>query len=181
MFSRAVRRKREESIQRLYGAIVAQSREPAFYRSLGVPDTLEGRFDLLVLHLHLVYRRLAAVERLRDVGQGLFDHFVGDMDASLREIGVGDLAIPKRMRALGEAFYGRAAAYDAALGDADNARLAVALLRNVYSGDDQAAAVSERLAAYMRSAAAALSAQDADAIAAGEVQFPDPEGRDDER
>lgn len=181
MFSRAERRKREESIQRLYGAIVAQSRMPAFYRALDVPDTLEGRFDLLILHLHLIYRRLGAEERFRAVGQAVFDCFVGDMDASLREVGIGDLAIPKRMRGLGEAFYGRAAAYDAALADADNARLAAALLRNVYSGDSNAGPASERLAAYMRSAVAALSAQDTVAIAAGEVAFPEPKGRHDER
>lgn len=180
MFLSARRRKREQIIDRLYGAVVAQARAPEFYRSLAVPDTVEGRFDLLVLHVHLLYRRLAGEdEAVRAAGQDLFDRFIEDMDGSLREMGVGDLAVPKRMRGIGEAFYGRAAVYDSALAAADDTALAAALLKNVYAGDANAADAAARLAAYVRAAAAALAAQDAAAIAGGQVGFPPPPaGRD---
>ena len=104
------------NIQGLYGAIVAQARLPIFYLRYGVSDSVEGRFELIVLHLVLVLRRLAgAGERGADLGQKLFDAFCRDLDGNLREMGVGDLAVPKRMRAFGEAYYGRQAAYLAAL------------------------------------------------------------------
>jgi cytochrome b pre-mRNA-processing protein 3 len=173
MFLSTKRRKHEETIDRLYGAIVAQARDPFFYGTLGVPDTMEGRFDMLVLHVHLLFRRLAGErEAVRAIGQGVFDCFVGDMDASLREIGIGDLSVPKRMRAMGEAFYGRAAVYDEALAQADNTPLVSALRRNVYAG--QAAAGVARLAHYVRNAIGALAAQSADAIAEGRIEFPSP-------
>ncbi len=103
------------TIEAIYGMIVTQAREPLFYRDLGVPDTVNGRFDLLVLHLWMVLRRFRSAEGGADLSQALFDHFCEDMDANLREMGVGDLTVPKRMQAFGEAFYGRAAAYDLAL------------------------------------------------------------------
>ena len=105
------------TIEAIYGMIVTQAREPLFYRDLGVPDTVDGRFDLLVLHLWMVLRRLRAVEGGAVICQALFDRFCEDMDANLREMGVGDLTVPKRMQAFGEAFYGRTAAYDLALAD----------------------------------------------------------------
>jgi len=175
MFLSARRRKHEETIDRLYGAIVAQARDPFFYRTLDVPDTIEGRFDMLVLHVHLLFRRLAAEhESVRRIGQDVFDRFVGDMDASLREIGIGDLAVPKRMRAMGEAFYGRAAVYDEALAQTSDDQLAGALQRNVYAG--QAAAGAARLAHYVRNVVSALAAQHADVIAGGRIEFPRPTG-----
>lgn len=173
MFLSAKRRKHEETIDRLYGAIVAQARNPFFYGALGVPDTIEGRFDMLVLHVHLLFRRLAAEHELvRKVGQDVFDRFVGDMDASLREIGIGDLAVPKRMRAMGEAFYGRAAVYDEALVQVGDEQLAAALQRNVYAGGTAAGA--SRLAHYVRTAVSALAEQSAGAIADGVIEFPNP-------
>lgn len=169
------RRERQATIDRLYGAIVAQARLPEFYSGLHVPDTLEGRFDLLVLHVHLVFRRLVRDEEARAMGQAVFDRFVADMDDSLREMGTGDLAVPKRMRAMGEAFYGRAEAYDLALRDDDDVRLVAALLRNVYAGGESAAADAQRLARYVRQAEVALAGDDASAIARGEISFPAPE------
>src|SRR6476619_3386491 len=103
------------TIEAIYGMIVTQAREPLFYRDLGVPDTVNGRFDLLLLHLWLVLRRLKSVEAGTGLSQTLFDRFCDDMDANLREMGVGDLTVPKRMQAFAEAFYGRAAACDLAL------------------------------------------------------------------
>src|SRR3982750_189726 len=117
------------TIEAIYGMIVTQAREPLFYRELGVPDRVNGRFDLLVLHLWMVLRRLQSVEGGSALSQPLFDRFCADMDANLREMGVGDLTVPKRMQAFGEAFYGRSAAYDVAL-SAGAELLAQALCKN---------------------------------------------------
>src|SRR5271157_774314 len=112
--------------------IVAQARSPTFYADYGVPDSVQGRFDLIVLHLVLVLARLGRDHGRRPgpggrsgpswarslgqtlgqtLGQGLFDAFCRDLDANLREMGVGDLAVPREMRRFGEAFYGRQVAY----------------------------------------------------------------------
>ena len=95
------------TIEAIYGMIVTQAREPLFYRDLGVPDTVNGRFDMLLLHLWLVLRRLRADRRRRRAVAGAVRHFCDDMDDNLREMGVSDLKVPKRMQAFGEAFYGR--------------------------------------------------------------------------
>jgi cytochrome b pre-mRNA-processing protein 3 len=117
-----------DTISALYGMIVAQARSPCFYRDYAVADTVNGRFDLIVLHLALVIARLTPEVGLRGLGQGLFDRFCQDMDHNLREMGVGDLKVPKEMRRMGEAFYGRAQAYQAALSAADEGQ---ALLETV--------------------------------------------------
>jgi len=106
---------RPDTISTLYGTIVAQARMPCFYRDYAVADTVNGRFDLLVLHLELVLYRLTDEPALKEFGQALFDRFCQDMDHNLREMGVGDLSVPKEMRRIGEAFYGRAQAYRTAL------------------------------------------------------------------
>jgi cytochrome b pre-mRNA-processing protein 3 len=136
--------------------IVTQAREPLFYRHLGVPDTVNGRFDLLLLHLWMVLRHLRSRPGGVELSQALFDHFCADMDANLREMAVGDLAVPKRMQAVGEAFYGRSAAYDMAL-SAGNEALPDAIGRNVLDGKDIQNA--ERLATYVQGAIASLDHQ----------------------
>ena len=177
LFSLRHRRERRETIERLYGAIVAQARLPIFYANLAVPDTIEGRFDLIVLHVYLLFRRLANEDKeTRAIGQGIFDRFVEDMDGSLREMGTGDLAVPKRMRAMGEAFYGRATSYDDALRATDDAALTAALLRNVYGGGVAAEDAGLKLAHYVRSAVATLAAQDAAAILRSTPAWPAAEG-----
>ena len=159
------------TIEAIYGMIVAQAREPLFYRALGVPDTVNGRFDMVLLHLWVVLRRLRRIEGGAGLSQALFDHFCGDMDANLRELGVGDLTVPKRMQKFGEAFYGRSAAYDAAL-DAGGEPLAQALCRNVLDGGDIGQA--RQLAAYVNAAIAALAGLDDTAVRNGSWQFPSP-------
>ena len=159
------------TIEAIYGMIVAQAREPLFYRDFGVPDTVDGRFDMLLLHLWLVLRRLQPVEGSASLAQALFDRFCADMDANLREMGVGDLTVPKRMQQFGEAFYGRAAAYDAAL-DAGAEPFAQALGKNVLEGRDIAQA--RRLAAYASAVIAALAEPDDSAIGGGLWRFPSP-------
>jgi cytochrome b pre-mRNA-processing protein 3 len=176
-------RSHKGSIHAFYGAIVAQARSPAFYTSYGVPDTLEGRFELIVLHLVLVLHRLAREEEAGDgggrgqagvVGQRLFDAFCRDLDDNLREMGVGDLAVPKKMRRFGEAFYGRLAAYRAALAAADERELETALGRNIFEiavADARAA----QLARYARATARRLDAEEAAVVLAGSLAFPSPE------
>src|SRR5580692_5741892 len=121
------------SIASLYGTIVAQARAAPFYRICGVPDTVNGRFEMVVLHTVLVLRRLETEPLpVRQIGQALFDRFCRDMDGSLREMGIGDLAVPAKMRKIGEALYGRQAAYGAALAARDPESLVAALERNVF-------------------------------------------------
>ena len=108
MFPLFRRSSRQDTIPTLYGTIVAQARLPSFYREYGVADTVNGRFDLLVVHLALVIDRLAEGPESREAGQALFDHFCRDMDHNLREMGIGDLSVPKEMERIGQAFYGRA-------------------------------------------------------------------------
>ena len=160
------------TIEAIYGMIVAQAREPLFYRDLGVPDTVNGRFDLLVLHLWMVLRRMKSIEGGAGLSQMLFDRFCDDMDGNLREMGVGDLTVPKRMQKFGEAFYGRTAAYDMALTEGPDA-LAQALCKNVLNGENIEKA--RQLAAYAWSVMAALDRQDEAALVSGTFNFPSPE------
>src|SRR6266567_8567741 len=159
------------TIEAIYGMIVTQAREPLFYRDLGVPDTVNGRFDLLVLHLWMVLRRLKTIEGGAELSQALFDGFCDDMDANLREMGVGDLTVPKRMQAFGEAFYGRAAAYDQAL-TAGEEPLAQALCKNILNGAEIEKA--RQLAFYAGSAIAALTGLDDATVQSGAWRFPSP-------
>ena len=186
MILRPFRRSAENrTIASLYGMIVAQARSAAFYADYGVPDTVQGRFDLIVLHLVLLLRRLARNDGParglagRNLGQRLFDTFCRDLDGNLREMGIGDLAVPKHMRRFAEAFYGRQAAYLAALDAADERDFENALARNILQnmGFDRAA----RLAHYARAVVRQLDAEAEDALLRGEVAFPKPEGFADAR
>ncbi len=168
MFSFPFRRTpRDPTIEAVYGMIVAQARSPSFYRDYGVPDTVEGRIDMIMIHLLLVLRRRRdAPANVRPLGQQIFDRFCQDMDDNFREMGVGDLTVPKEMRRVVEAFYGRAAAYEAAL--QDEAALTAVLARNVF-GVAQPPLGARRLAAYMQEAARQLATQDLSGL-----RFPDP-------
>lgn len=168
------RRMRPDTISSLYGMIVAQARLPCFYREYAVADTVNGRFDLLVLHLAAVLDRLGEEPELRDLGQALFDRFCQDMDHNLREMGIGDLAVPKEMQRMGEAFYGRAQAYKAALAASAHDALAEALKRNIYGGEPPSPAAPARLAAYMREAVRVLKTQPAAGFLSGALDLPDP-------
>jgi len=160
------------TIVAIYGMIVAQAREPVFYQALGVPDTVDGRFDMVVLHLWLVLRRARAAEADQGFAQALFDRFCDDMDANLREMGVGDLTVPKRMQKFGEAFYGRTAAYDMAAAEG-RAALAEALARNILNSVAPEPAAG--LAAYVEAAIARLDRVEAAALRAGDFRFPAPQ------
>jgi cytochrome b pre-mRNA-processing protein 3 len=171
------RRSPKPTIAALYGAIVAQARTPRFYQDYAVPDTVEGRFDMVLLHVVLVLRRLRGGNAdQRALAQSLFDTFCRDMDHNLREMGISDQGLPKHMQRVGEAFYGRAQAYEAALGEGEGAKgeLTQALVRNVYAG--VAARPAAALAAYVRRAAELLSTQHSLGARSvdAEVRFPEP-------
>ncbi len=171
---------RRESALALYETIIAQSRDTAFYALNGAPDTPEGRFELLTLHVYLALRRLKGSGADADkLSQALFDVFFRNMDDSLREMGVGDLSVGKKIRKMAEAFYGRVGAYEEGLRpESAISALANALARNVFeksAGDDAPGALA--IAGYMREADQFIAAQPLDDILAGRLNFPPaPEG-----
>jgi cytochrome b pre-mRNA-processing protein 3 len=159
----------------LYGAVVSAARDPYYYAELAVPDTLDGRFDLVGLHSCLVIRRLRLMPPPGPaLAQAVFDAMFSDMDINLRELGVSDLSVGKRVRAMWEAFHGRAVAYETALAAEDLTGLAAALARNVWRGLDPADGVAERLAHITMAQDAHVGQQDAGALAAGTVTFLPP-------
>jgi cytochrome b pre-mRNA-processing protein 3 len=153
--------------QALYEAIVAAARQPRFYAEMGVPDTVDGRFDMIALHMFLVLDRLndGSLETAR---QSLTDVFFRDMDRSLREMGVGDLSVGKKVRKMAEAFYGRLLAYKKAASEGEQS-LASALARNIYvdNGSDNAPA----LAKWVLASQVILGTQSANDIVEAKVKF----------
>ncbi len=167
------RRKNAAVVDGLHEAVVEAARRPVFYAELGVPDTLEGRFDCVALHATLVVRRLRALpDPASDLAQDFVDALFMNFDRALREIGVGDLAVPKRMKTMASAFLGRAKAYEAALA-ADDATLAEALARNVLGRTDVVPDEAFRLARWVRATVAAMDAVDFDVFEAGRPPFPE--------
>lgn len=170
------RRPHERAGFELYGAAVGAARTPALFAVLDVPDTVEGRFDIISLHVGLLISRLRRDGDRRGpaLAQAVFDAMFADMDQNLREMGVGDLSVGKKVRQAWEAFHGRALAYEAALDSADDAILAEALARNVWRGADPVLPdAPARLAALARAQAAHLAGQGIDDLAAGRVAFRD--------
>jgi len=152
-----------EGAQRLYAQLVDQARAPAFYAAYGVPDSLDGRYEMLALHAFVALRRLKRDDgAAAPLAQALFDVMFADMDRALREIGVGDLSVGKRVKDMARGLYGRIAAYESGL-DANASEpedaLTRALARNVYGTvTPPAAPVLEALARYVRLALAGLEA-----------------------
>lgn len=168
-----IRRGKHERVGfQLYTASVAAARDPYLYTDLAVPDTLDGRFDVIGLHAFLVIQRLKREpEPGPAVAQAVFDAMFSDMDINLREMGVSDLSVGKRVRAMWEAFHGRANVYATALAAHDHAALEAALARNIWRGqpvpDGSAAAMARLTLAQI----ACLDEQTADRLMAGEVRF----------
>ncbi len=156
--------------RRCYEAIVAAARHPVFYAEWGVADTLDGRFDMIALHAFLILDRLKGVEA--GFRQDLVDEFFRDMDRSLREMGVGDISVGKKVRKMAEVFYGRVAAYDKAMADPE-ALLPDAIARNVFP-EGNAGIGPERLRAYIMAQRGHLALQSSEAIARGTVSFKEP-------
>lgn len=156
----------------LYGAAVAAARDPWLYTVLGVPDTLDGRFDMVGLHAFLLIQR---VKREPAPGpalaQAVFDAMFSDMDINLREMGVGDLAVGKRVKAMWEAFHGRANAYASAMTAGDSAALRAALERNVWHGAEMPDGAAATLARLTLAQAACLDGQAMADLVAGRARF----------
>ena len=161
-----------EAGRALFRALAAQARRPGFYTRLGVADTVEGRFELYVLHLVLVLHRLKGQgPRAAEAAQATFDAFLRNLDEGLRDMGVGDLSVGKKMRKLGEAVYGRIKGYDQALTAAEpQAALAVLLARTVYQ--QAAGPDATPLALYVVAAVAQLAGEPLDAVLGGRLDWP---------
>ncbi len=154
---------------------VAAARAPYFYERLGVADTLDGRFDMVGLHAFLLIRRLQATGPDGPaLAQAVFDAMFSDMDMNLREMGVGDLGVSKRVRTMWEAFHGRAMAYQAPLAEGDEAALAAALARNVWR-DPAAILPATRLAAIVLAQDRHLATQDERTLVQGRAEFLAPD------
>ncbi len=161
-----------EAGEALYAAAVEQARMPALYATFGTPDTVEGRFEQVALHVYLILRRLKKDDPgAKKVGQKLFDVMFQNLDDALRELGVGDMSIGRKIRTLAGNFYGRVAAYEDGLASANgDDDLAKALGRNIFEDED--AETAGRLADYVRLAAAFIEKQPVARIVGGIVQFP---------
>jgi cytochrome b pre-mRNA-processing protein 3 len=168
------RRGSKALIEQILGEIVAAARRPALYEALGAPDRIDCRFELLTLHSGLVLRRLAALGGVAEaIAQDLVDSLFAHFDDTLREMGFSDIAVAKRLKTMGSAFYGRNAAYAAALGDGSPADLATALARNVYGAAGvEAGPKAEALAHHVALLDAALAAIPIEAFATGRFSFP---------
>ena len=157
----------------LYGEIVAAARQPRLYSQWNVPDTPLGRFEMLSVHLMLVMERMStAGAGLHDIAQELTDEFFRDVEHSLRELGIGDMGVPKRMKKLARMFYGRCNSYGEALDAGDAAALATALARNIrpdLGETDWNGAAS--LASYVARSCAFLDTQDDSALLEGRIAF----------
>jgi cytochrome b pre-mRNA-processing protein 3 len=160
--------------QRLYAATVEAARAPSLYADLGAPDTPDGRFEVYTLHVLLVLARLRGEgPRAAAVSQACFDAYLSGLDHGLRELAVGDLAVGKTMRKLGEAFYGRGKALDAALAELPDTRELEALVgRTVFAGGE--AVDPGPFAARILAIRALLANMPADALLAGELSWRAP-------
>ncbi len=164
---------RQASVDAAYRAIVTQARSPAFYSRLGVPDTLDGRFEMVALHMHAVLRRLRGDADAAEFAQELHDHMFADMDQNLRELGTGDLAVGKRVKEMASALYGRIAAYDAGI-DGGPGGLEAALARNLYRHVEPSAGQLSALADYVRACDRLMAGQEVAVLVRGEIRFPSP-------
>ena len=174
MFGLFRRRPHERAAYSLYTDAVRAARRPWFYTQLGVPDTLDGRFDLVGLHVFLLVDRLhreAAVGKA--LAQAVFDAMFADMDFNLREMGVGDMTVGKKVKQMMTAFHGRSAAYAAAFEAGDDAGLVQALARNVWRGEAPEGA-AEALAGLIRRERERLESVPVSALVEGAPQFADP-------
>ncbi len=164
-------RKIEPIADDLYRQIVAAARQPEFYLSYGVEDSVTGRFELIMLHAYLFFYRLKEEdEEARALGQAVFGRFFQDMDDSLREQGVGDLSIPKKIKKMAQSFYGHIQAYDLAR-DESPAALAIALSRNIYGTEAEARPEATGLAQYVVASSEKLKLQSVADFSKGELTF----------
>jgi len=160
--------------RRLYSGAVAQARAPALYAVMGIADSPEGRFEALTLHVLLLLERLKLDgPRLDKLWQGVFDIYVRDLDGALREMGVGDLSVGRKMKRLGEAFYGRAKAFEHAFASLpDRGPLREVVGRTLL--EERPGADPAPLADYAEECRARLGDQPLDELLGGLAAWRDP-------
>lgn len=174
LFSR--RNSARDAADLAYRRVAQQARQPVFFIDYGVPDTLDGRFELICLHAFLYLHRLKSERpRASRLCQDFFDRMFADLDRSLREMGTGDLSVGKHVKRMARAFYGRIGAYEAGLAG-DDAALSAALARNIFGTISPSSCCPRAMARYVRSTAAALGGQSAAELLAGRILFGDPPG-----
>jgi cytochrome b pre-mRNA-processing protein 3 len=165
------RNRRRMAVATAYRAIVERARDPSFFLDWGVPDTFDGRFEVLALHMFLVLGRLKA-ERAQtaDFSQDLFDTMFADLDRAMREMGATDVGVGRYVKEMARGFYGRVVAYERGLAEGE-AALADALQRNLFGTAPAAPGALAAAAAYLRRQAAALAGVPVAALLEGEVPF----------
>ncbi len=162
-------------VDRQYAALTSAARQPGFYLHMGVPDTVMGRFEMLSAVMILYFRRTRTSDTSgQEIAQEIVDAFFQDLDHSIRELGIGDQGVPKRMKKLAGMFYGRLESYAAALDGDDAQALAAALKRNIYPQADADTPDMEMLAQWMIMASASLVDQSEEIVATGTVTLPSP-------
>jgi cytochrome b pre-mRNA-processing protein 3 len=168
------RKKPQDEAHALYVAIVAQARQPFLFEEFGVPDSVDGRFDMISLHIFLVLRRLKAdVDRTADLAQCLFDTMFADMDRSLREMGAGDLGVGRRVKDMATAFYGRLSAYEKALQSSEPTVLQNAVERNIFRDDADKSEEARKISNYVLWLASASEEWSMKELLLGKVDFPE--------
>lgn len=169
---------RRQIARSLYGSIVTRAREPVLYARFGVPDSLQGRFEMVALHLVLALRRIAAEgPDAEPLGRALTEAFVVDLDDVMREMTFGDLAVPREVKRATAALFDRHGAYSKGLDAPGGSALADALraqLAYLYAGQAAPGLDAQGLSDYVRSVASALDAQPASPILAGRLEWPQP-------
>lgn len=174
LFRRSPSRENRKIVDRLYEDIVAAARRPVFYESFGIPDTPLGRYESLCVHMIVfLHRTRNASAPLSPLAQDVLDEFFHDVDHSIRELGVGDPGVPKRMKKLARMFYGRMEHYWKALDARDRNALGEALVRNIVVEDGEQPIEGGSIADYMLDAADALADQSDDTLLSGSVSFPE--------
>ncbi len=165
-------RKHTKVAHKLYDSILMQSRLPVFYTDFGVKDTIDGRFDMIIMHAHILFNRLKdGLTEDQEIAQAVFDLMFADMDQNLREMGVGDIGVSKRIKAMAEAFYGRATAYTNSMLEQDNSTLIEALKRNLYRNSEVSDQQISKVSQYMRDQVEHLKSQELYNLTQGEVLF----------
>ncbi|GJL84946.1 MAG: hypothetical protein DHS20C02_07210 [Micavibrio sp.] len=164
----------EQPARQLYASAFNHTRMPCFYQEYAVPDTLDGRFDLLLLHLFLIINRMQGEGRKgAQLGQAMFDVAFADVDQGLRENGIGDMGLPKHMRRMMLAFNGRMHSYAEAV---ESSELDKTLARNLYGTlENPRADVLSRMSAYVTETMAWLGKQQSERIFEGQIEFIEPQ------
>jgi cytochrome b pre-mRNA-processing protein 3 len=171
MISLFRRKPLQKTAELVYCRIVEQARQPAFFAEFGVPDTIDGRFELICLHEFLFLHRLKGeAAPAAELGQRVFDAMFADFDRSLREMGTGDLSVGRQVKRMAQAFYGRIDAYERGLAAGDGV-LKPALARNLFGTVSAEEPALDAMARYLRSEVRRLREQPVARLLAGEISF----------